>query len=129
VPPARGPLALEVVWPQGELAVGRRAVAVATVANTSSAQSASVVTLEIGVPPGCTVEPEDVKGKGAENVERGERAIVIYLRDLPPGTKRRFEIAFTPRYALDVATAPSTAYEYYVPEEAVVVAPARVRAR
>ena len=49
--------------------------------------------------------------------------------DLAPGATKTFAIPFTPRYKIDVKTAPSTAYEYYVPEEAAVVAPGRVRAR
>jgi hypothetical protein len=52
----------------------------------------------------------------------------VYLRSLAPGAARTFRIPFRPRYALDVRTAPSKAYEYYCPEEAVRVAPARVRA-
>jgi hypothetical protein len=93
---------------------------------------ASVVTVEVGIPPGGDVEPGDVRGlHGAEaaNVERGETAVVIYLRRLEPGQECRFVVPFTPRYALDVATAPSKAYEYYVPEEAALAPPARVRAR
>ena len=53
---------------------------------------------------------------------------MIYLRDLDPSAKATFTIGFRPRYAINVVTAPSTAYEYYVPEEAVTVAPMRVRA-
>ena len=53
---------------------------------------------------------------------------MIYLRDLAPREERTFQVRFTPRYALDVVTAPSQAYEYYVPEEAVLVPPQPVRA-
>lgn len=125
---SKGRLALEVRWPSETLAVGLPGVAQVEVRNRHSEREAKVVTLEIGIPPGCDIEPTDVKGEGAERVERSERAIVIYLRDLPARATRSFAISFRPRYVLDVATAPSKAYEYYVPEEAVEVAPGRVRA-
>ena len=85
------------------------------------------MTLEIGIPPGCTIRPEEVTGKGAERVELGETRVVIYLRTLVPGQERTFRIPFTPRYGIDVVTAPSKAYEYYVPEEAIYAKPQRVR--
>lgn len=124
----RGRLALEVTWPAEVLTVGPRYDATVTVSNPT-AKTASVVTLEIGIPPGCDVEPDDVRGDGFERAERAETAIVLYLRDLPGGEARTFRIGFRPRYAFDVVTAPSKAYEYYVPEEAAEVGPRRVRAR
>ena len=105
VPPG-GPLTLDVSWPKDRLTPERAALARATVRNTGEAE-ASVVTLEIGIPPGCTVRPEDVRGEGAERVELGETEVVIYLRSLAPGARRTFEIPFTPRYRLDVQTAPT----------------------
>jgi len=124
----RGRLALTVAWPTEVLTVGPRYDATVTVANPT-ADPASVVTLEVGLPPGCDVEPGDVRGAGLERVERAERAVVLYLRDLPGGASRTFQVGFRPRYGLDVVTAPSKAYEYYVPEEAAEVGPQRVRAR
>jgi hypothetical protein len=126
--PAGRRLALAVAWPTTPLVVGRVAHAEARVSVRPDGAAASVVTLEIGLPPGCDVELGDVKAKGAERVERGERVLVVYYRDLAPGEARNVHIPFVPRYALEVLTAPSTAYEYYVPEEAAVVAPSRVRA-
>ena len=128
-PPPRGRLRLRVQWPAEVLSAGRAAAADVEVRNADPNEAAKVVTLELGLPPGCDVEPEDVRGEGVERVERGETAIVIYLRDLPAGAVRTFHVPFRPRYALDVATAPSRAYEYYVPEEAVEIAPSRIRAR
>lgn len=124
----RGRLALEVAWPAEVLTVGPRYDATVTVSNPT-AKTASAVTLEIGIPPGCDVEPDEVRGDGFERAERAETAVVLYLRDLPGGESRTFRIGFRPRYAIDVVTAPSKAYEYYVPEEAAEVGPRRVRAR
>jgi hypothetical protein len=124
----RGRLALAVAWPTEVLKVGPRYDATVTIANPTP-DRASVVTLEIGIPPGCDVEPTDVRGAGLERVERAETAVVLYLRDLAGGASRTFKVGFRPRYGLDVVTAPSKAYEYYVPEEAVEVGPQPVRAR
>lgn len=126
--PAGARLAFAVSWPTQILPVGRTAQAEARVQNRSSSAAASVVTLEIGLPPGCDVEPQEVSAQGAERVERGERAIVVYLRDLAPGAEVVVRIPFRPRYAFDARTAPSSAYEYYVPEEAALAPPQRVRA-
>jgi hypothetical protein len=125
--PTRGRLTLDVRWPEEPLPVGRPASAVVAVHNRAT-EEASVVTVEVGIPPGCDVEPEDVRGEGAEKVEREETRVVIYLRTLGPGRSRTFRLVFRPRYALDVVTAPSKAYEYYCPEEAFLAAPVRVRA-
>ena len=78
--------------------------------------------------PVCDVDRTAVRGDDAQAFEKGDRHLVIYLDGLPAGEQRSFEIPFTPRHALDVRTAPSRVYEYYVPEETVVLAPVRVRA-
>ena len=127
LPDAKRRLAFSVDYPDEELQAGRRAEALVRVRNTTDDKSASVVTLEVGIPPGCTVTTREVHGK-RERAELGERHVVIYLRDLAPREERTFRVRFTPRYALDVLTAPSKAYEYYVPEEAVLVPPQPVRA-
>ncbi len=126
--PAGARLALAVSWPTQSLPVGRTAYAEARVQNRSGTETASVVTVEIGLPPGCDVEPQEVEAPGAERVERGERTLVAYFRDLAPGEARSLRLPFRPRHGLDVRTAPSRAYEYYVPEEAALAPPARVRA-
>ncbi len=127
LPTVQSRLAFTVRYPAEELPAGRRAEATVRVRNTTNDKAASVVTLEVGIPPGCTVLPREVQGK-RERVELGERHLVIYLRELGPREERTFRVRFTPRYALDVVTAPSKAYEYYVPEEAILVPPQPVRA-
>lgn len=127
LPNEKSRLAFSVDYPDEELQAGRRAEALVRVRNITDDKRASVVTLEVGIPPGCTVTPGEVQGK-CDRRELGERHLVIYLRDLEPREERTFHVRFTPRYALDVLTAPSKAYEYYVPEEAVLVPPQPVRA-
>lgn len=127
LPEVQSRLAFSVRYPDEALQAGRRAEATVRVRNVTDDKTASVVTLEVGIPPGCTVSPRGVGGK-RERAEVGERHVVIYLRDLEPREERTFRVHFTPRYAFDVVTAPSSAYEYYVPEEAILVPPQPVRA-
>ena len=93
-----------------------------------TATDATNVVAEIGLPPGCQVEETDLRGPRPARVERGEGKLVVYVDRLPGSAKLDYTLAFTPRFRLDVHTQPSRAYEYYVPEEAVTVPPAKVRA-
>jgi len=126
---ARGRVALTVRYPDRPLEVGRRAYADIEIRNPTG-KTARIVTAEIGLPPGCDLYHHGVAGrKQALAVERGTTSVVIYLDDLAPGKTLRFRLPFTPRYGFDVKTTPSKAYEYYTPDEGVVVAPTRLRAR
>ena len=118
-------MGLDVRYPTGPLAVRRTARIQATVFHRGQGIARQAIA-EIGVPPGCDIEHQRVEG--AECVERGATAVVVYLGDLKPGERRTFEITFEPRYRLDVRTAPSKAYEYYTPEDVTVVPPAPIRA-
>jgi hypothetical protein len=124
----KGPLALAVGWGSEDLAVDRVYEARVRVKNTGS-QTAKVVTVELGLPPGITVEPKDVKGNGLQEAERAERTLVLYLDNLEPGAVRELVVPYRTRHAFDVTTAPSRVYEYYVEEEQTVLRPMRLRCR
>jgi hypothetical protein len=124
---APGRVALDVRYPGDAVPVSRPHRAEVVITNPT-AKRATLVTAEIGLPPGCDAEASEVEGEGALRIERGETAMVLYLPDLEPGARLVFRIRFTPRYRLAVRTAPSRAYEYYTPEESAVVPPALVRA-
>lgn len=125
----KGRVALKVQYPEGELEVGKRAYATIEIRNPTD-KTASIVTAEIGIPPGCDIHHREVEGaQHALAVERGTTSVVLYLDDLAPGKTLRFRLPFTPRYRIDVKTTPSKAYEYYTPDEGVVVAPVPVRTR
>ncbi|MHC5032444.1 MAG: alpha-2-macroglobulin family protein [Planctomycetota bacterium] len=121
-----GRVGLEVRYPTGPLGVRRTGRIHATVFQRGKGIARQAIA-EIGVPPGCDIEYERVKG--AKCVERGPTAVVLYLGDLKPGERRTFEIPFEPRYRLNVKTAPSKAYEYYTPERAALVPPAPIRTK
>ena len=126
---APGRVALTVRYPVAPLQGGRRAYAEIEIRNPTT-KIARIVTAEIGIPPGCDIHHRDTEGrKQALAVERGTTSVVLYLDDLAPGQTLRFRLPFTPRYRIEVKTTPSKAYEYYTPDEGVVVAPVRLRAR
>lgn len=124
----QGPLDLSVAWGAETLAVDGTYEARVEVRN-SGTQTAKVVTVEVGLPPGITVEPKDVTGGGLNEAERAERTLVLYLDDLKPGATRTLVVPYRTRHAFDARTAPSRVYEYYVEEEQTVLAPVRMRCR
>jgi len=125
----KGRVALSVRYSDRALEVGQRSYAVVEIRNPTD-KVARIVTAEIGIPPGCDIHHRDVEGAGqALAVERGTTSVVLYLDDLAPGKMLRFRLPFTPRYRIDVKTTSSKAYEYYTPDEGVVVAPVRVHTR
>jgi len=125
-PRAPGGLALAVETPEGPVVPGQVAEITAVLTNRAE-DVARQVTLEIGLPPGCAVDRRDVTGPGIARVERGSEGLVIYLGDVPGGARQTFRIPVTPRHRLAVLTAPSRAYDYYVPDEAAVHPPVPLR--
>ncbi len=127
-----GRVSLNIKYPSHVLEVARPASAQVTISNVSK-KTASLVTAEIGIPPGCDIETRRIRASNPnaqflKRIERTEDAIVLYLLNLRPDQIRQIKIPFVPRHRLNVRTTPSTAYEYYVPHEAVIVPPQRVRA-
>ncbi|MCB9872384.1 MAG: hypothetical protein H6837_21195 [Planctomycetes bacterium] len=119
-------LDLRVVWPAAPVAVGKPARCTFTLRNEAAHDAVNVVA-EIGLPPGCTVDERSLQGPKPARVERDEGRLVLYVDRVRAGESLRYEFGFTPRFRLNVRTGPSRAYEYYVPEDGVEVAPARVR--
>ena len=123
-----GPFRLRVDYPSATWKVGEQRFVKATVRNTTNATLAQV-TVEIGIPPGCDVDTKRAHAPHAKHVEKRARTVVFYLADLPPGGEAAFRIPITPRYPIEVATAPSRAFEYYTPDHVSYAQPVRVRAR
>ncbi|HXV65246.1 MAG TPA: hypothetical protein VEK15_31415 [Vicinamibacteria bacterium] len=88
---------------------------------------------EIGLPPGADVDRASLQRALSQSKSGLERydvlpdRIVAYL--WPPGGGAAFEFAFRPRLAMDAKSAPFGLYDYYNPEAAVVVPPARFSVR
>ncbi|HSF18163.1 MAG TPA: hypothetical protein VLK65_21695 [Vicinamibacteria bacterium] len=88
---------------------------------------------EIGLPPGADVDRASLQRTLSERKSGLERydvlpdRIVAYI--WPPSGGAAFEFSFRPRLAVDAKSAPSSLYDYYNPDAAVVVPPARFRVR
>jgi hypothetical protein len=84
---------------------------------------------EIGLPPGVDVDRESLEralaagDAGLYQYDVLPDRIVAYLWPRAGGS--RFEFKFKVRYGLNAQTTPSVLYDYYNPEERVVVRPVR----
>jgi uncharacterized protein YfaS (alpha-2-macroglobulin family) len=93
-------------------------------------QPAAMVMLDLGVPPGFTVDA----GEFADMVKAGKvnkfsvtsRQIILYLGDVKPGQELTFEYVLKPKYPIKAKTPASTAYEYYTPSNRGTAAPAEI---
>ncbi len=89
-----------------------------------------MVMLDLGVPPGFTVDAgefaELVAAKRVNKFSVTSRQIILYLGDVKPGQELTFEYTLTPKYPIKAKTPASTAYEYYTPTNRGTAAPAEI---
>ncbi len=118
---------IDVTYDRAELAVNDTVgVNVVVTLNEGVAQSAIV---DLGLPPGFSVETEDLarlvaryqdtpEDYGYARIERYEltgRQIIIYVSDLTAGQPLEFSYRLRARFPLKAQTPASTAYDYYNP--------------
>ncbi len=79
----------------------------------------SMLMLELGVPPGFTVDAgefaELVAAKKLNRFDVTGRQIILYLGDIQPGQELSFTYTLKPKYPIKAKTPVSVAYEYYTP--------------
>ncbi len=79
----------------------------------------SMVMLELGVPPGFTVDggefAEMVAAKRVKKFSVTSRQVILYLGDVKPGDNLSFEYVLKPKYPIKAKTPATVAYEYYTP--------------
>ncbi len=79
----------------------------------------SMVMLEVGVPPGFTVDAgefaEMVAAKKVQKFSVTSRQVILYLGDVKPGDVLSFEYTLKPKYPIRAKTPATVAYEYYTP--------------
>ena len=89
--------------------------------------------LEIGLPPGFTVQPGELEDlalrAGAARYEVGARRIVFYLTSLAPGQTFRIAYGLLARTPVESVLPESRAYPYYNPERADYTMPAELKVR
>jgi hypothetical protein len=78
-----------------------------------------MVMLDLGIPPGFTVDAGDfAEMVGAKKVNRFNitaRQVILYLGDVKPGQALTFEYSLKPKYPVRAKTPGAVAYEYYTP--------------
>ncbi len=88
---------------------------------------ANMVMLDLGIPPGFTVEPGDfaemVGKKQVNKFSITSRQVILYLSDLRPGEVKTFDYTLRAKYPLKARTPATTAYEYYTPDNRALAAP------
>jgi hypothetical protein len=87
---------------------------------------------EIGLPPGADVDRgilEDVvnAGVGVNSFEVASDHVTFYV--WPRASDSKFTFVFRPRYRMQAQTAASVLYDYYNPEQRVVLPPAKIQVR
>ena len=81
---------------------------------------------EVGLPPGADVDRESLakllsEGAISRYELQPDRIVFYSWSSRPEGTDFRFQ--FTPRYAIHAKAAPGVLYEYYNPDQRVVLTP------
>jgi uncharacterized protein YfaS (alpha-2-macroglobulin family) len=79
----------------------------------------SMVMLELGVPPGFTVDAGDfaelVAAKKVNKFSVTARQVILYLGDVKPGDVQTIEYSLKPKYPIKAKTPATVVYEYYTP--------------
>jgi uncharacterized protein YfaS (alpha-2-macroglobulin family) len=79
----------------------------------------SMVMLELGVPPGFTVDAGDfaelVAAKKVNKFSVTARQVILYLGDVKPGDVQKIEYSLKPKYPIKAKTPATVVYEYYTP--------------
>jgi len=104
--------------------------------NDPQGQVASTL-IDLGVPPGFTVQsedldrlvahyrdlPQDYAGARIERYELTGRQVIVYVSNLSGAEPLNFNYHLKAKYPLSVQTPVSTAYDYYNPEQVGEVQP------
>lgn len=86
--------------------------------------------IDLGLPPGFAVLTEDLSRLVEQGViaryELTGRQIIIYLEDFSSASPLRFSYRLRARFPMRAQTPPSSAYDYYNPDQTTVRAPLEV---
>lgn len=128
VPEASGPEPITIA-----LAYDRAALAVNDTVTASVVVSLNVpgvvkmALVDLGVPPGFTVQTEDldrlVEFQVISRYELTGRQIIIYIENLTQESPLQFEYRLRARFPMRAQTPPTSAYDYYNPTNGTVQAP------
>jgi uncharacterized protein YfaS (alpha-2-macroglobulin family) len=116
--PDSGPLAFSVSYDKTSVKVGESIKVTATVKNEKNGKIPTVL-LRVGLPPGFTVDEDELTpaktGGVVQNVEQDASYLVLYLGDVGPSPVS-VSLDMTASLAGVFTAPPSVAYPYYTPE-------------
>jgi hypothetical protein len=86
--------------------------------------------LDLGVPPGFSVLSEDLDGLVEKGIiaryELTPRQIIVYLENFSSEKPLQFSYRLQARFPLRAQTPPSSAYDYYNPDQSTTLAPVQM---
>lgn len=123
------PLKLEVQYDKTTLAQDDTATVTVTIKNVTD-RIAEMPLIDVGVPPGFTVVPDELEKAVAEKkiskYTQAARQVIIYIEKLDPGQEIKLTYQVRAKFPIKARTPLSKAYPYYNPERVAVVAPTDV---
>ncbi|GBC99569.1 putative lipoprotein YfhM [bacterium HR17] len=133
VPPApEEPLQVRVNYDRTELQTNETVTCRVQVANRRP-MAAEMVIVDIGVPPGFEVLTDDLANlvgrKVLQKFELTPRQVICYLERIDGGATVAWQFRLRAKMPVRAKTGRTTAYEYYAPQEQVIVPPVTVSAR
>ncbi len=87
----------------------------------------AMVMVDLGVPPGFTVETAEfagmVRAGKVQKFDATERQVTLYLGKIPPDSTQAFDYTLRPKYPLQAKTPAAVAWEYYTPANRAAAPP------
>jgi len=126
---AKPTLAVSVDYDRTKLSTAELLRAKATLTNNGK-EFASMVMVDLGIPPGFTVDAGDfaemVAAKKVNKFSVTSRQVILYLSDVKPGESLSFEYSLKPKYPVKAKTPATAVYEYYTPSNRGTAKPVEI---
>jgi hypothetical protein len=126
---AKPTLAVSVDYDRTKLSTADLLKAKATLTNNGK-EYASMVMVDLGIPPGFTVDAGDfaemVAAKKVNRFSVTARQVTLYLSDVKPGESQSFEYTLKPKYPIKAQTPATAVYEYYTPKNRGTAKPVEI---
>jgi len=128
-PEPTGLLSVDVDYDRTSIEVDDR-VTVNVRARLTRAGTAKMVLLDLGIPPGFTVQSDDlnalVEKQAISRYELTGRQIIIYVENLSSERMLEFKYRLKARFPMRAKTQPYSAYDYYNPDQQTNIQPTQV---
>ena len=128
-PEPAGMMSVDVSYDRTTLAVDD-VINVSVRAKLTRAGIAKMVLLDLGIPPGFTVQAEDLNALVEKQIiaryELTGRQIIVYIENFSSDKTLAFTYRLKARFPLRAKTQPGSSYDYYNPEQPTVVQPTQI---